>query len=152
MTDASGNPSSFAVMLYANSGNPFTILPGSSLDTLNGSANPSTAGTYTYTTGSTITLSPSTDYFVVLTAATTVADGSYNWNVSSTYSPISIGGWGGDNILAQSTDGLNWNFITGNYPLFAVNATPTPEPSVGIYLSLGGILLLGFGRWKAKVV
>ncbi len=47
MTDASGNPNGFTVMLFAQ--NPYAILPGNSLGTLNGSADPATAGIYTYT-------------------------------------------------------------------------------------------------------
>src|ERR1700689_5374241 len=49
MTDASGSPSGFTVMLYAKSGNPAAVLPGSSLGTLDGSLSPTTSGTYIYT-------------------------------------------------------------------------------------------------------
>lgn len=38
MADASGNPSGFAVMLYADSGNPLGASPGSSLGSLSGPA------------------------------------------------------------------------------------------------------------------
>src|ERR1035437_4321193 len=58
MIDALGTPSGFTVMIYAQNGNPAGESPGSSIGTLNGSLNPVTAGTYTYTAPSNLTLSP----------------------------------------------------------------------------------------------
>ncbi len=69
MADASGNPSNFMVMLYSAVG-VTGIFPGSSLGTLDGSLNPTTAGIYTFTTASNLMLSPDTQYFIVLTAGT----------------------------------------------------------------------------------
>jgi hypothetical protein len=156
MADASGNPSGFMVMLYSAIGQ-FDRLPQSSIGTPNGSLNPASSGIYTYEPASSMTLSPNTVYFIVLTSGTTVADGAYNWNYSgSLYGPSGgwrapFGGFTDDNF--QSSDGLNWNVLAlVGFPQFAINATPIPEPSVGIFLSLGGILLLGISRWKAKVV
>jgi hypothetical protein len=48
MTGATGGPSGFTAMLYSAAGT-FGIFPGSNIGTLNGSANPSNAGTYSYT-------------------------------------------------------------------------------------------------------
>src|ERR1700733_1355144 len=62
MTNASGSPSGFMVMIYSaifGSG----INPGSSLDTLSGSTDPEASSVYTYTPASNLVLSPSTDYF-----------------------------------------------------------------------------------------
>jgi hypothetical protein len=67
MTDISGNPSDFTAMIYNEANNPAAILPGSSLGTLSGSDNPSTAGIYTYTPAASLILSPGTPYFIVLT-------------------------------------------------------------------------------------
>ncbi|MGA3213100.1 MAG: choice-of-anchor R domain-containing protein, partial [Terriglobales bacterium] len=75
MTDASGSPGGFMVMLYAPAIGG--ILPGSSLGTLNGSLNPVTSGIYTYTPAATLTLAPNVPYSIVLTAGTAVANGAY---------------------------------------------------------------------------
>ena len=92
MTDASGNPSNFTVMIYANAG-PTGIFPGSSLGTLDGSLNPATGGIFTYTPASNLTLSPSTFYYIVLTAGTTVANGAYDWSYAGANSYNPSGGW-----------------------------------------------------------
>jgi hypothetical protein len=83
ITDASGNPSGFTAMLYSAliGGGTF---PGSSLGTLDGSLNPTTAGIYTFTPASNLTLSAGTPYFIVLTAGTTVVNGAYEWSVMNT--------------------------------------------------------------------
>ena len=72
MNTASGNPSGFNVSLYSSlSGEPYN-----NLGNLVGS-DPSVGGIFTYTANG-LTLSPSTDYFIVLTAATPVAEGAYD--------------------------------------------------------------------------
>lgn len=152
MTDASGNASGFTAMIYSSiigAG----IDPGSSLGTLNGSLNPVTAGTYTYNTPSNLILSPSAYYFIVLTAGTAVANGAYEWSVTSvgnnsSYNPS--GGWlGGGGPVDQSSDGSQWSSTSLTFAQFAVNATAIPEPGVLSLLGLGG---LGFvwQRRKAK--
>jgi hypothetical protein len=73
MIDASGNPSGFTAMLYYPlSGGPPSG-PGRYIATLDGSLNPVSAGTYTYAAHSNLTLSRSTEYFIVLNAGTAVA-------------------------------------------------------------------------------
>lgn len=147
MTDASGNPSGFTLMIYSATFG-VGISPGSSLATLNGSANPSTTGIYTYTSDSRLTLSPGTDYFIVLTAGTTVANGSYEWNLTIPNVLIGNGSWKAGGIF-HSADGSNWNYNSGALQ-FSITATPVPEPSTEVLLGLGGILLLGLERWKAR--
>ena len=66
MTDAAGNPSSFAVMIYSEKLPAIAILPGSSLGILDGSANPSTTGIYTYTDDANITLVSDAYYYMRL--------------------------------------------------------------------------------------
>jgi hypothetical protein len=102
MADASDNPSNLTVMLYSAfiSGE---VVPGSSLGTLDGSLNPTTAGIYTYTPASNLTLSPLTSYFIVLTAGTTIANGAYSWSESAY--PPGINYWGASNALLQSGNG-----------------------------------------------
>ena len=158
MTNASGNPIGFMVMLYSNnSNNP--IFPGSSLGTLSGSTDPLIGGIYSYTAPSNLTLSPRTEYFLVLTAGTMVADGAYEWSVASTASINKNGNWyrgtyGGEGPFAfASIDGSSWSLVMnglGRLQL-AIDATAVPEPG-GLSLFVLGGLLLGFGRWKAQAV
>jgi len=138
MADALGNPSGFTVMLYAKSSFVGAILPGSSLGTLNGSANPSTAGIYAYTPASNLTLSPSTFYFIVLTAGTTIVNGSYEWSESA-YPPSASGDWSVDNAVLHSSNGTSGWSTTPYFGIaqFAITATPIPEPSPSWLLLLG---------------
>ncbi len=138
MANATGSPSGFTVAVYSSVSGA-AVFPGNSLGMLDGSLSPVNGGNYTYTDDSGIILLPHTDYYIVLTATTAAADGdAYDWSVTSTYSPVSIGGWGGDNILANSSNGSSWRFIAGAYPLFAINAIAIPEPSSSWLLLLGG--------------
>jgi len=151
MTDASGDPTGFMAMLYSSISGAATF-PGGSLATLNGSLNPVTAGTYTYTAPSNLTLSPNTVYFIVLTAGTAVANGAYGWSVTSTPSPgYNSYHWGGEIFFAHSSSGSSWNYTSGTYGQFAIDATAVPEPSCEILLGLGGLVFL-WRRWKAKAV
>lgn len=146
MTDASGNPSGFSVMLYGTNGSPFGINPGGSLGTLNGSANPSIAGIFTYTPASSLMLSPNMDYFIVLTATTATANGAYNWSIEDTARPDS-NGWLGYGVLQSSDGQSNWRFLDiGTYSEFAIMATAIPEPSVLGLLGLGGLFLIRYRR------
>jgi hypothetical protein len=150
MSDASGNPSDFAVMIYAQSGNLGGPSPGSSLDTLDGSANPSTAGIYTYTDDLNITLSPSSFYYIVLTAGTAIANGAYNWSHAGTYSYNPSENWGAGTVW-NSTDGSHWSGNIFLNPQFSINATAVPEPRILSLLVLGSLGLL-WHRRKAKAV
>jgi hypothetical protein len=150
LTDASGIPSGFTAMLYtAVVGRAIT--PGSSLGTLNGSLNPVAAGIYTYSPVSDLALSSGTMYFIVLTAGTALTNGAYDWSVTSTYPPVSSGGWHGDDTFLSSSDGLNWRGLTGAYAQFGIYATAVPEPSTLGLLALGCFLLV-WHRRKAKAV
>jgi hypothetical protein len=136
MTDATGNPSGFMVMLYTATGLS-GIFPGSSIGTLNGSLNPVTAGTNTYTPASSLTLSPSTDYFIVLTAGTAVGNGAYEWSSAGTYSYNPNGGWQTFANSFHSSNGSSWNSASSSDLQFAINATAVPEPSSSFLLLLG---------------
>lgn len=78
MTPASGSPNGFTVMVYSASVFA-SVLPESSLGTLTGSSDPVTGGFFTYTASS-FMLAPNTPYFIVLNAATSVANGAYAWS------------------------------------------------------------------------
>jgi hypothetical protein len=151
LTNASGNPSGFSAMICSLS--PFPAAPwiGSSLGTLDGSSAPETAGLYTYSPTSNLTLSPRTAYVIVLTAGTPLANGAYEWSVTSTFSPTVTGGWSAMNNAISSSDGLTWRGVAIGLALLSVSATPVPEPSTLALLALGGGFLL-WRRRKAKRV
>ncbi len=138
MGTASGSPTGFTASLYGNGS-----FPGHSLGSLSGSTDPSAAGLFAYTTSG-ITLSPSTVYFIVLTAGTPVAQGSYMQKYAASYNYGSDDNW----ILTQyrytSADGINWD--RGGYPgnglQFAVNATGVPEPATYVLIGLGFVCLI----------
>jgi PEP-CTERM motif len=137
IADSSGDPSGFTVMIYSAIIGDATF-PGTSLGTLSGYLNPSTAGIYTYTSTTGLVLSPSDSYFIVLTAGTTVANGAYEWSVTSTASPgYTNYHWGDEVFFAQSGNGINWSYASGIYGQFAIDATPVPEPSSSFLLLLG---------------
>jgi hypothetical protein len=149
MTNASGNPSGFMLMLYSAM-HPGEFFPSNSLGILNGTANPATSGIFNYTPALNLTLSPSTTYFLVLTAGTTGVNGAYECNLAGIRYDASggwrapIGGVGQDTY--QSVDGLNWGKRITVNPQFAIAATAIPEPGLLSLLGLGG---LGF-LWQCR--
>jgi hypothetical protein len=137
MTSPTGNPSGFAVSIYSDSSSQ-PRLPAVFLGDLNGEY-PASPGIYTYTADD-ITLLTGHNYFIVVTAATPLADGAYNWSLADTAS--SEGEWPLFNYFFTSTDGSTWSGPHSfQYPFqFAINATPVPEPGV-----LGLFILCGLG-------
>ena len=149
MADGSGSPSGFAVMLYSRSTNVFAILPGSSLGALSGPASPSSAGVYSYTPTTSLTLLPSTPYFVVATAGTAVANGAFNWGLSAYPPGIATGGWAEGNVLYRSTDGgSSWSQPLPYQGIgqVAIYATAIPEPGALSLALLAGLLLMRHRR------
>ena len=155
VADASGNPGGFTVMLYTPN-HLYFAYPGNSLGTLSGSTDPATGGIYTYSPAGNLTLSEFTEYLIVLTAGTAVANGAYQWSFTSTSSYNQAGRWSigtfaGPGPFLSSINGSSWSPIPTTYLQFAIDATAVPEPG-GLCLFVLGGLLLGFGRWKAKAV
>jgi hypothetical protein len=149
MTDASGAPSSFTVMLYTvGAGSSF---PGNSLSSLSGSPAPAVAGIYTYTAPPNLTLMPTVGYFIVLTTGTPVATGACEWSLSGvdSFNPIDRWGIRSTTPFVESSVGRNWTPVSGTYPQFAINATPVPEPGVLGLFVLGSLSLI-WPRRKAK--
>jgi len=147
LTPASGAPSGFEVELYSGTEYGPAVLPESSLSTLIGSSDPETGGFYTYA-ASGLTLSPSTDYYLVVTAGTAVASGAYGWSFANS-APIATGGWIGAGFFATSTDGSSWRFISGS-PQYALNATAVPEPDTLELFGFPALLFFARRRWQAK--
>jgi hypothetical protein len=145
MSNASGNPSGFQVMLYRGVGGGGT--PGTLLGTLNGSLDPVTAGIYTYTPAATITLPISGPYDIVLTAGTAVGNGAYEWSAAGMNSYNPSGGWSSLGAVAgvwTSSNGALFPWIHNGsaFPQFAINATAVPEPSTLGLLVVGGFFLV----------
>jgi hypothetical protein len=146
MTDASGSPSGFTVMIYGNGNIPRGDSLGGSLGTLSGSTDPAISGTYTYTDNSSLMLLPDTSYSIVLTSGTAIATGAYEWSYAGTYSYNLSGGWGAGGGLFTSSDGSSWSESTVGNLQYAVNVTAIPEPSVFGLTALGGLLFLRHRR------
>jgi hypothetical protein len=151
MANASGNPTNFTVMIYS-AGFARGPFPGTNLDTLVGSLNPTTVNVFTFTDVSNLMLSPGTDYFIVLTAGTTVTNGAYDWNYENASSYNPSGDWTNFGSIWTSKNGSTyppWTPTAGN-PQFAINATAIPEPGVLSLFGLGGLgaLLPGLRRGK----
>lgn len=139
MDGASGTPNGFVISIYGNSGNS----PQNNLGNLVGS-DPLTGGVYSYT-ASGITLSPSTAYYILVTAATPVAQGAYNWSSANVLAPPN-NGWAGG-LYDYSTDGAKWNYFRNQFFQFAIYATPIPEPATCALFGLG---LAALSFWRRK--
>jgi hypothetical protein len=139
MDAASGNPGGFAVSIYNNSiSNPLS--PASNIGSLSG-PDPSTGGIFTYTVSG-LALSPSTLYFVVVTAASSVAQGAYTWSAATDGPQSGVNHWSIFGVYDTSADGLNWETYRNFDFQLGIYATAIPEPSAVSLLLLGGGLWL----------
>ncbi len=131
-----GSPSGFTVSLFEDK----DFHPGASMGTLTGSTNPSVAGIFSYEADNT-TLSPSSKYWIVLSAQTPLTIGAYYSGLASFFDYTSTGTWSTDRFYNKSTDGLVWTDSIVGYNLkFSVAATAIPEPSITVLLGLSGLL------------
>jgi len=139
MMDASGNPSGFTVFLYSATAVPglgYPYIPVSEIGTVNNSLSPTTAGIYTFTAVSNLTLAPNKNYCIVLTGGTGIGDGAYELNYTGATSNMINNDWVGLQTITISTNGLNTHPISSytlaydNLAQFAINATVIPEPSL----------------------
>jgi hypothetical protein len=139
IASASGSPSGFSVFLYDIN---LARQPGTSLGGLSGS-DPAAPGIFTYSTSG-ITLPPFGSYFIVVTSATAVANGSYLWSRAATsiYNPV--GQWTAFGNSYTSSDGSQWTRFDSPYQ-FAVYATVVPEPAI---FALAGLSLVGLSFWR----
>ncbi len=142
MDASSGSPIGFNVSIYNFSGGN----PQNNLGSLTG-LDPSVGGVFTYT-ASGITLSPSTFYFVVVTAATPIAQGAFVWSATRGFTQGSDM-WAIDDGYLSSTDGSSWAFhIRQNVFQLAIDATPIPEPAT---YALAGLGLAALSFWRRKL-
>ena len=121
------------------------------------SLSPTTAGIYTFTAVSSLTLAPNKNYCIVLTGGTGIGDGAYELNYTGATSNMINNDWVGLQSITISTNGVNTRPISSyklaydNLAQFAINATVIPEPSLLGLLGLGGLTFL-WHRRKAKAV
>jgi hypothetical protein len=157
MDDSSLSPVGFSVSIYSKTGDPHSMtLPGdspeSSLGSLSG-PDPAAGGVFTYN-ASDITLSPSTVYFVVVTAATPIAQGAYAWSAANAYTDTDDH-WIIDDSYFGSANGSSWTFV-GRQDVFqlGIYATAVPEPATLALLFLGGgaLVLFRFGNMKQREI
>lgn len=132
----------FSVSIYSYSGSG----PSSLLASLAGTDNPGTAGTYTYTDGSSLALAANTDYFVVAAVPGAALDKYYPWNYTSNGAETGAAGWSiGDNSWYSEDGGSSWvNYGFTSAAKFSVDAseiTAVPEP--GVMLPLPVLLASG---------
>ena len=141
MDAASGSPSGFNVSIYSS-------LSGGSYNNLGNlvGSDPSAGGLFTYATSG-IMLSPWTAYYVVVTAATPVAQGAYVWSAAHAFTD---GGdaWTIDNLYFSSADGSSWTAHQRSavYQL-AFYATAVPEPTT---LALAWLGLACLSVWQRR--
>jgi hypothetical protein len=131
MDAATGSPNGFSVSIYSSLGGA----PHNNLGNLVG-PDPSAGGVFSYTASS-LELSPATFYFVVVTAATPVAQGTYVW--SGANGPPYVGNeqWTIYDVFYSSSDGSTWTrHARENVFQMAVYADAVPEPST---LALAGL-------------
>jgi len=151
LTDASGNPNGFTVMVYGNDGGQGGINPGSSVGTLDGSLSPVAGGIYTFTPVSEIEMLPHTQYYVVLTSGTAIANGAYGWSYISASSYEGVSDWN-PSVAEGSINGAQFSWeqlgVGPGYelPQFALYATPVPEPSARVVFLMGGGFLVYMRR------
>jgi hypothetical protein len=134
MDAASGTPGGFAVSIYSKTGDPHSLhLPGdtpqSSLGSLAGS-DPAAGGLFTFT-ASNLMLSPSTFYFVVVTATTPTNEGAYVWSAADTLTQSN--GFTIDDSYFSSTNGSSWtSYLRQDVFQLGVNASVAPPPNLTI--------------------
>jgi hypothetical protein len=136
MNPSSGTPTGFTVSLYSGG-----FSPADDLGALTGS-DPSAGGVFAYTPTSAMTLSAGF-YYLVVTSATPIGVGAYNWVATTSPRVTQMGSWYIDDAYYTSTDGSSWNGSVRN-GLFemAIYATPAPEPSSLWLLFVGGSLFV----------
>ena len=129
-----GAPGEFAVCIYSKTGDPHSEhepgdTPQSSLGSLTGSE-PSTGGVFSYTTPG-ILLSPSTFYFVVVTAGASTNVGSYTWSATSGLTQSNQ--FTIDDEFFSSSDGSNWTWnLRGRVFQVGLYASAVPPPNLSI--------------------
>ena len=133
MDPASGVPGDFVVSLYSAPAGVIAA-PQDFLGHLDGPADPSTSGVYTYTASS-LELAVGTRYLVVVSGSTPIAEGAYEWSATD----VAAGNvnWVIPELFYSSSDGLTWEqHLQERAFRMAIYATVVPEPAT---LGLAGL-------------
>ena len=137
------NPSQpLAISIYTDSGGQ----PGAQVANglLSGFNFPSNAGTYSYAPlpGSPVSLSASTNYWIVATSQASTA-GYYTWSYTDSANATATGTWTipGTNSLYSTDQGAGWTSTAGR-DQFSITANPIPEPGTLALLCAGAWVLL----------
>lgn len=131
LLQAAGPLSQYFVALYSNNSGS----PGSLLETLSGTNNPQTSGTYTYTSTGSL-LSANTSYWIL--QGITSGGGFQYWNEENNTSP-EVGSSIGAEFSQNS--GTTWSLQASHSMQMVVNGTPVPEPSTALLLIMGGVAM-----------
>jgi hypothetical protein len=135
--DASNVSGNFFAAIYSS----VASLPATQLELLSGTANPATAGNYTFTSTG-LNLSSNTTYWVILGVSS--GAGAYSWIMPST--DTYTGPWTIPTMATHAhseNQGGSWATGDGFARQFSVSAVAVPEPSSCVLLGAGvGILLL----------
>lgn len=139
MGPATGTPTGFSVLLFGSS--ITRNEPGSLIEILTGSSNPTLAGIFDYTSPGQAKM-PSTKYWIVTKAQSSQSGGAFNASLASYFDYTSPDNWTTDRFVKTSSDGLNWVINQIGFDIqFAISATAVPEPSIVALLGVGGSFL-----------
>ena len=145
MDPALGGPNGFTATIYSSPGFGF---PGIELGSLSGS-DPAAGGIFSFAALG-LMLSPETGYCIVLSAATPIAQGAYEWSAMDSFGRIIVAPgdpWNIDDAYYSSADGSSWTrHVRGNIFQFAIDGAAVPEPGFSSLLALGGFWLLWHRR------
>ncbi len=136
----------FFVGIYSDSASA----PGSLVLLLDGTINPNN-GDITYTPATTLGLSASTTYWVVLGVSPNTGS-LFEDSQTASDNQSNTGGASwliGDNSLYSSDQGATWAFLTADSKMFSITATAVPEP--GAYAVFAALTALGFVAWRRRI-
>lgn len=148
--NAANTSGNFFVSINNNTG---SNLPGTTVGTLSGTANPSTAGTYTFTSAG-ISLNANTKYWIRVGVSS--GSGSYSWLDTQSFEGFNhTGTWSLFNDFANGipTDsysfngGSSWNKAYGTPYKFELSAVPEPTT---IGLVAAGLAASAFGLMRRR--
>jgi len=145
MGNAFANHGTFSVNIYnAGASSPGDLLPNGHLQ----GANPAIAGFYTYRPIAPLALMATTSYYLVVGVepfGLGSGIGQFHWELAN--DPAS-GAWQVSNSLDLDQPLFGWSGNhTGGSPIFAIDASPVPEPSTLALWSVGaGFLCFSFRR------